>query len=66
MSSALPDFGIEPFLVLCHHRIVMDALYVFEFMFGKKSATFNQNKIKIVLNRHFVQQVASNDVSFGL
>ena len=50
MKSALPDFGIDPSMVLSRHQIVKDALLLFERVFGKKTSNFNQKVFKVVFD----------------
>ena len=50
MKSALPDFGIDPSMVLSRHQIVKDILLLFERFFGEKISNFNQKVFKVVFD----------------
>ena len=65
MKSALPDFGIDPSMVLSRHQIVKDVLLLFERFFGKKNIKLQPKSIQSRVRRQSLQEVDSEDVFFG-
>ena len=66
MKSALPDFGIDPSMVLSRHQIVKDVLLLFERFFSKKNIKLQPRSIQSRVRRQSLQEVASENVFFGL
>ena len=57
MKSALPDFGVDPFLVSSRHQIVKDVLCPFVAFFDEKSLKFNPKLFKIVSEVNFCMKL---------
>ena len=57
MKSALPDFGIDPSVVLSRHQFVRDFLYPFGAIFDEKSMKFNPKLFKIVSEVNFCMKL---------
>ena len=57
VKSALPDFGVDPSLVLSRHQIVGDFLYPFVAIFDEKSIKFNPKLLKIVSEADFCMKL---------
>ena len=53
MKSALPDFQVNPSLVLSRHQHLKDFLYTFELNLSKKTSNFNQKLFKSVFDVNF-------------
>ena len=66
MKSALPDFGVDPSLVLSQHQIVKDALLFFLEKSNNKTSNFEQKNVQNRIQRQSLQEVASEDVFLGL
>ena len=64
MKSALPDFGIDPSMVLSRHQIVKDVLLLFERFVAKKNIKIQPKSIQSRVRRQSLQEVASEDVFF--
>ena len=66
MKSALPDFGIDSSMVLSRHQIVKGVLRLFERFFGKKNIKLQPKSMQNRVRRQSLQEVASENVFFGL
>ena len=53
MQSALPDFQVNPSLLLSRHQHLKDFLYTFEFILSKRTSKFNQKMFKSVFDVNF-------------
>ena len=66
VKSALTDFEIDPSMVLSRHQIVKDVLLLFERFFVKRNIKIQPRSIQSRVRRQSLQEVASEDVFFGL
>ena len=53
MKSALPDFEVNPSLVLSRHQNLKDFLYTFECILSKKTSNFNPKLFQSVFDVNF-------------